>query len=447
MSDFSSPYAHAARLIDGGYTIPDALRKVAATPYIYTPPSKNIEDFGASVDNADNSDAFQDAVDWANSETNPACIVFPAGIYKYTVSPNWAVNLICLQSLGTVTFRYEGVGNAFIMDGGAGVFDIRAGRFYIEGTVGHGVYMSHVYHGKFDFNVRGCSLAGIKLEGCVLNEIDFTCSVNEGAWVNDTPEYGIHSAAGTFPSAYNTYNQPIVEGVETGVYFEECTGDRLLGGTSEGNTVLGLKIGATGNLNLIDGTDFESNAGGLPSGYDVEVSGAQNKFENIASDSMFKVLTGARFNRVNASALFNIEVEAGATLNMITQCVYDRHGVIVGTYVDNGTDTITRDLINLRLVTVEPEQGRAVYNRELIKTEVVVGASPWSYTNTSGYHESIVVTGGIVSEILMSRAGGITTRAGVDSGEYIGSTMFELSPDDGIRVTYSSVPAAYVFTR
>ena len=394
------------------------------------------------------------------SLSNPVKLIWPAGIYSYSVSPNWAITKLEMESAGDVRLRYTGSGNALIFDGGTGlgVYDIRAGRFYIESpaAAGHGVYMRAVFHGKFDFNVRGCGVAaaGLKTEWCVLNEIRYTCSVNEGAWYSTTaPLYGIHSSdsAGT-KSAYNKYINPIVEGCDTGIYLENCTGEQFDSGASEGNTTIGLKISSGANLNVINGMDFESNAGGLPSGYDVEVGGAQNMFTNIASDSMFKIISGARFNRVNSSSFFNIEVESGATLNFFNQCAYNRQGVLVGTYTDNGTNTMTRDLIDVLNVGVIGALGRATYDNELTTTSLVVGASPWTYQNTSGQKEAILITGGFLSEVLFSRTdvGGKTTRYEEGpSGDALGSSLFELSPTDSIRVTYDAgfPPQAYKYTR
>lgn len=401
------------------------------------------------------------ARDYIAGLSNPVKLIWPVGIYSYSVSPNWAIQGFMMESMGDVRLRYTGVGDAFILDGGAaggGVFDTRVGRFYIEApsTAGNGVYMRAVHHGVYDFNVRGCGTASasIKTEWCVLNNIRLQCSVNQGAFFGGgKPKYGIHSAdRGGVSSAYNVYDTPIIEGVDIGIYLDNCIGEQIVRGASEGNTTMGLKIGATGNLNVIDGTDFESNAGGLPSGLDIEIAGGQNLFKNIASDSMYKVLNGARFNRADNCAFFNIQVDAGAVLTGFTQCVYDRQGVTVGTYVDNGTKTVTRDLISTRLVSIEGALGRAVYDQELVTVTEVVGASPWTYTNTTTGNLSVLVTGGQIGEILFIRpdVGGNTTRYEESGGsDALGSSMFELAPGDGIRITYDLgfSPAVYTFTR
>lgn len=64
---------------------------------------------------------------------------------------------------------------------------------------------------------------------------------------------------------------------------------------------------------------------------------------------------------------------------------------------------------------------------------IVVGGSPFTYTNEDGFDENIVVSGGTVSAIHFIR-GGVSTLLGVTSG------VFHLSPMDGLQVTYSGLP-------
>lgn len=65
---------------------------------------------------------------------------------------------------------------------------------------------------------------------------------------------------------------------------------------------------------------------------------------------------------------------------------------------------------------------------------ITVGASPFSYTNGDGYDEDIIVQGGTVSLIEFSRSA-VFYPLGVTQG------MFRLSPNDGLRVTFTATPA------
>jgi len=69
-----------------------------------------------------------------------------------------------------------------------------------------------------------------------------------------------------------------------------------------------------------------------------------------------------------------------------------------------------------------------------------VGASPWTYTNSSGNDETVIVKGGTVSKIELVR-NTIATDCGVTAG------MLWLSPNDGLRITYTVAPTVTVVVR
>ncbi len=60
--------------------------------------------------------------------------MFPSGIYKYSESPNWAIQDAVIASEGEVRLRYTVTGNAIVLDGGEigiGVHNLRFGQFII----------------------------------------------------------------------------------------------------------------------------------------------------------------------------------------------------------------------------------------------------------------------------------------------------------------------------
>lgn len=89
-----------------------------------------------------------------------------------------------------------------------------------------------------------------------------------------------------------------------------------------------------------------------------------------------------------------------------------------------------------QLVQVANFQGRLIP-----PTAQTVGASPYVYTNRTGNDQSVIVQGGTVSKIEYSRNGG----AFIDVGTVAG--MFQLSPLDSLRVTYTVVPTITVVVR
>jgi hypothetical protein len=66
---------------------------------------------------------------------------------------------------------------------------------------------------------------------------------------------------------------------------------------------------------------------------------------------------------------------------------------------------------------------------------ITVTASPFTYQNTSGYNQSVIVTGGTVSLVEFSRDN--TTFYSIS---ILTNTMPLLSPNDYLRVTYTVAP-------
>lgn len=73
-------------------------------------------------------------------------------------------------------------------------------------------------------------------------------------------------------------------------------------------------------------------------------------------------------------------------------------------------------------------------------TTPTVSASPYTYANNTGNEQSVVVAGGTVSKIEFIR-NGVATDVGVVAG------MFQLSPLDSLRVTYTVAPTVTVVVR
>jgi hypothetical protein len=66
---------------------------------------------------------------------------------------------------------------------------------------------------------------------------------------------------------------------------------------------------------------------------------------------------------------------------------------------------------------------------------ITVTASPFTYQNTSGYAQSVIITGGVASLIDFSRDNSTFYTVGT-----VTNTMTLLSPNDYIRITYTVAP-------
>jgi len=237
--------------------------------------SVSVKDFGAVGDGTtDDTAAIQAARDYLYSQTTPSILIFPAGIYKYSVSPNWNIQNCQVISEGTVRLRYTGTGNAFIVTdtSGTGLYNQKFGRFIIEATSSaqNGIYIKNSNHSTFDFNVRGCgaAYAGLRVDLAVCSYFpNFTCSNNEnggtqGWYTSAKPKYGVYlysiSGGVSAATSYCCFVNPVIEGVEIGAVFDHSLGNMFIGGTIEGCTDTGALIGATrATNNVIIHTDFE----------------------------------------------------------------------------------------------------------------------------------------------------------------------------------------------
>jgi hypothetical protein len=147
-------------------------------------------------------------------------------------------------------------------------------------------------------------------------------------------------------------------------------------------------------------------ASGTVGDYLLRITGAaafDNKAYGLEADTMSK------------AGSFVVKLESGATMNVI-------HGV-------GNTGTGGR---------VSDTSGGKNYLRTGIYANLASqtpGASPYTYTNTSGSLQEVTVGGGTVSQILFIRApdtGGVLT--GCTTG------VFALESGDGLKITYSVAP-------
>ena len=427
---------------------------VAGDPTIATT-FRRIEEFGAveGVGFAStNNTAFADAVTWLALQTEPAAIVFSAGIWEYSTSPNWAHDYAQILGHGTVRLRYTGTGNAFILDGGAagiGNFDMKVGPFIIEApnTAQDGVYLRSVHHSKLDFNVRGCgtNYAGMRILWGVVNDIRLIVSVNEGGWyLSAKPKYGLylHTRGGADATAYNTFVNPILEGCQIGCEIDDAIGNQFFAGTMEGCTTVGLNLVTLDktNSNKFYGVDYELN-GAAGAGPDIWVNGFGNEFIGVDTFSELIIQADAKNTIIRGGGHRDITIDAGARTTIINGITIDRFGNIpAGVITDNGTDSIIRDIIDnagnytlVRGITKNPTTLPA-------KQTITVGASPFQYVNTSDVSQNVCVS----PDQNITRV----TYGRITSGENISLThgMWVLMPGDQLVVEYPDPTGPSMFS-
>lgn len=243
----------------------------------------NVLDYGAVGDGTtNNSVAIQAAID--------ACpvggtIYFPKGYYRTTTQ---------LTSKNNISWLGDGVGSQLFMDGNntllyvADQREIRIEKLgFFSNNTNSAKSCVHLYRvdaSYFDFRALG-GYTGLRMQGCLLNQVRYHCSVNapSGAvdwiysgWTLSNTQNGLYldtafgSLAGDVATNVNTFINNVIEGVFYGVYIygqnPASVGiggigefdNQWLGGTSEGNTVAFYADGTYQSV-LIDGLHFEAN--------------------------------------------------------------------------------------------------------------------------------------------------------------------------------------------
>lgn len=310
----------------------------------------NVIDLGADPTGvADSTAAMQAARDLlAAGDTRE--VVFPAGIYKYSVSPNWAIQGAIIRSQGEVRFRYTGTGNAVILDAGSGtevIYDVTMGDFIVEApdTAMNGVYVRSVHHSKLGFNVRGCGTAhsGLWVQFAVCTEFNYVCSVNEDGWyLGAKPDIGVtldkRNAGET--ASYCYFPNIIVEGPRIGINLIGTLGNIFVGGTSEACTEYGVYASSGAFNDKFVGSDFEANGTA-----DVYVLGNFLTFTDCDTEKEIAFGSTAFDCKVDGGAHSTVLIDSGAINCAAVNLTYNRLND-GSTFTDDGTLSYVSNVLN-----------------------------------------------------------------------------------------------------
>lgn len=412
---------------------------------------------GAGTDTTDLSAYLANAAAYA---TKPfSRLVFPSGIYTYSVSPNWAGDYTRITADGEVRLRYTGTGNAVILDSGAvtgiapnivspaGKHGMRFGPFIVEAgpNSSDGVFLRAIHHSEIYVNVRGCgpTNAAVRCLFGVCTDIHVVCSQVEGYFYQGAqPGYGVYldartgdpSDAGT--ASFITLKRPIIEGPKVGVVFANTIGCKLDGGTVEACASYGIDIQSGAYNTFIDDTDCEAN-----SGFDVRDNGAYTSLrgmQTLARDYSGAitqgVIVGASSRNLNlVGGRHNIiQVAAGATNASIVDTVfaYDASGFLS----DAGNRTLIRNAINLQTGKRQDGMpGRAPVTLPASATS----AAPFTYTNNTGNMQTALINGGTGLNLYFIGKTGV--------GDAINATgVMKLAPGEGLQFVYTAAPTLII---
>lgn len=403
----------------------------------------SVKDFGAKGDGVtDDTAALATARAYLAANAPVAELIFPAGTYLYTSSPNWAIQNASIRGVGEVHLKYTGTGDAVVLDGSSapnlGVYDMTMENFTVDAltTSGNGVLVQNCHHSKFKFKVRGAGAtsAGIKTSSCVCSHFE-NCEVSpnaDGGWyLGAKPMWGFRVTGPTaiLQTSYCTFTNAIAEACTTtngaGIFIEASLGNQFYGGTSEGcaTGIVTANAAAGCVSNKFFGMDMEANIT-----QDIFDQGFQNEYWSCDTNMSVIVVGGALRTQFFGGQHQSISIASGASYPGFFGCVWNRNGS--GTFVD-GSGTARGLSTCFDHINNKPGP--------FSQTILSPSASPWTYTNTKGREVMLTISSGTISQVQMIRSG-VGTLLAQTSGE------FRLAPGDGLQITYSSAPNATEFT-
>ncbi|WP_157831267.1 hypothetical protein [Pseudomonas sp. 43NM1] len=385
--------------------------------------------------------AFRDSI---ASSTIKRKGVIPAGTYRYAVSPNWAIQNASIKAEGEVRFRYTGTGDAIVLNADAAdavcftpglCYNVTMGPIIVEApkTAGDAVSSVSLHHSKLNFIVHGCgsNSAGYRSRFGVLNQIDIKVTPNQEGWyLNAKPKYGVwldrRNAAEE--TAYCTFNNATLEGVEVGAHLEHALGNMFLGGAQEGCSQAGLVVGAASRLNKFFNVDYEVNTVA-----DIVCGGYENEFHGCDSELYTVIETTGKRNKFIGGVYQSFSVAQSATDNKLIGFDYNRFNT-GGVLFDGGNRTRMASLTN---------SGSGLSHDYLPGSPYIIPtpASGAEYVNPTAHDITISVTGGSGVTYIGHNRGGGGSDVGFTSGQVT------LSPNDGLTILYAGAPVLTAYKR
>lgn len=412
----------------------------------------SVKQFGViSMDsdpNADNSSALLSVELFLRGELGVfralPSIIFPAGTYKYSASPNFGVQGATILNEGKVKLRYTGVDRGMILDGGSGagvnITGLTFGKgqgFIIEApsTASIGIHIQNVYLSKITARCWGAGLssAGFVVQGCVLTEFWIGCTPTESAreepgdyingwYLGARPFVGMtltESGPGA-QSSYCTFYNWLGAACQIGMYVDSTLGNVFLGGDNEYNSSIGAVFTPKAIGNKIKAMNFEVNS----AGGDVQCAGFYNEFD--VDSTLFQFVAGEG-NRLMGGMHDQVSI-LGGTGNYVGGIVYGRG--ISGNLpiIDEGIDSAFGPCFQAqeKRWSMGPKSD----------SPIAVGNSPFVYRNTSNRHQRIFISGGTITAVSYHREG--TLLGTLSTNQYI-----DVLPGDSLTVAYTIAPTMH----
>ena len=306
---------------------------------------------------ADNTGLTDSTIALANAAAfiarNPKLfeLVFVPGIYKYSISPNWAIQNAVVRAEGNVFLKYTGTGNAVIFDAGASVgtvFNVKfLGNFIVQAPSSalNGFFVRSIHHSIIEGRVDGCgsTSSALLINFAVATEFNIKSSNNEinGWYSSKPPLHGIFvtKRGEDELTTASFFNNPVIEGMAgDGIFLDYASKNIFVGGTSEGNAGLGLSLTSHAVRNQIIGIDLESNLGGS-----IQDAGAANTYNSVNATQLTTFTNAATYSRI-VGGWFDSIIDNG-TGSQFSGAAYGSNG---GTFTGYGSLRSKKDIYNLQ---------------------------------------------------------------------------------------------------
>lgn len=256
------------------------------------------------------------------------------------------------------------------------------------------------------FKIEGSVAGHFSNIKCSTNAQLMASRPNTGLLVDRDPTTGTRATD-------NTFINLVIEGMTgDGVQLVNSDQSFFLGGTSENNDGNGVTISAGSRMNTFISVGFENRGFA-----DIFDGGYSNKFLNCYTNKKIHIDASSLFAKVEGGFHQDIVVLGDfATVQDLKYSFFGAGGVLTTT-----ANTSTRNLFNT--------QTSAITFATKAPISVFVGASPFTYSNTSGLDEDLIVNGGTVTQIIFNRSGAVVNLPVAG--------MFRICPTDGVTITYT----------
>lgn len=366
---------------------------------------------------------------------------FSAGYYWHQDTfPNFAITNAVIMPDGEVHLRYDGTDNAVVLDGHA-TYDVGTGDITYEGarnvtwgpfiidaktTAQNGFVIRSVHFSEISPRVKGAgaAFAGIVVEWCVCTNFYAYCSGNGDGWyLGAAPTYGLMLDRTTtlgsnyVPPSYCNFYNIATELCVVGIYAIWSNGNIFYGGTSEGNASVGVSLDTNCQYTRFYGTDFEANGT-----YDIDVNGNYNEFHGVESLIHAVVEAAAKENKFIGGSYEKISVAATA-FNLFSGVSFNR----------TGTGYLSDAVGQAAIVACYDTTLARRIDGTLANNPIVVGASPFTITNTNNNNLVIVISAGTITAVSYTPRGGAALDTAV-------TRLLTLKPGDATTVTYTVAP-------